>query len=108
MGGIGTQSPGFFTRGNPKVGCENLVIRTQLFSPAPAVLTKLVRGDKMPVVLLGKGGPCVAMYGTQIAGTVIHRDLFQLIECLTKGVAFEATIRHVFGGACLVIIKAIP
>lgn len=107
MGGIGIR-PGFFTRGNPKAGCRNLVIRTQLFSPAPAVLSKLVKGDKMPVVLLSKGGPCIAMYGTLIAGTVIHRDLLQLIECLTKGVDFEATVRDVLGGACLVTIKVIP
>lgn len=107
MGGIGSRA-GIFTRGNPKTGCKNLVIRTQLFSPAPAALAKLVKGDKMPVVLLGKGGPCVAMYGPLISGTVIHRDLLQLIECLTKGVDFEATVRDVFGGACLVIIKAIP
>jgi len=107
MGGIGIPS-GFFTRGNPKAGCKNLVIRTQLFSPAPAVLAKLAKGDKMPIVLLGQGGPCVAMYGSLLAGTVIHRDLLQLIECGNKGVDFEATVRDVLGGACLVTIKAIP
>lgn len=107
MGGMGTR-PGFFTRGNPKAGCRNLVIRTQLFSPVPAVLNQLVKGDKMNVVLLSKGGPCIAMYGSLLAGTVIHRDLLQLIECLNKGVDFEATVRDVFGGACLVTIKATP
>ena len=107
MGGIGIR-PGFFTRGNPKAGCKHLVIRAQLFSRVPAVLVKLVKGDKLPIFLISKGGPCVAMYGPLIAGTVIHRDLLQLIECLNKGVDFEATVRDVFGGACLVTVKAIP
>lgn len=104
MGGGGSIS-GFFARGAAP-DCGSLVIHTQLLSPDPAILPTLKKGDKLTVSVAGPKGPCAVHYKGKLAGTVIHRQLLQLISCLQQGVRFEATVREVYGGACLVTIKA--
>lgn len=102
MGGGSTSS--FFARGTA-IDCRSLVIRTQLLSPDPKILPSLKKGDKLTVALAGTNGPCVVNYKNKFVGTIIHRQLLQLISCLNQGVRFEATIREVYEGSCLVTIK---
>jgi len=102
MGG-GILNRYFTTRGAPE--CKDLVIQTQLLSPRQPVLSKLTKGAILKVQLIAPLGPCVAIYEDEIVGTVIHKDLLQLINCLGRGVDFTALVRNITGGSCLVTIK---
>lgn len=104
MGG-GTHTAFFSSRrGND---CQKLIIKTQLFSPDPDIIKEISVGDTLPVKILSPKGPCVVTKSGQTAGTIISKELFQLIECINKGFDFEAHVRQIIGGECSVTIKAI-
>jgi len=103
MGGGGVLNRFFTTKGAPS--CEDLIIRTQLLSTRRDVLSQISKGDNLSLELLSNSGPCVAVFQTEIVGTVIHRDLLQLMVCINNGKSFVAIVRSVDGGACLVTIK---
>lgn len=80
--------------------CELLVIHTQLSSPVAAVVQQLAVGDVMQVV--SQPGPVVAlvqaMYRGQIAGGIAAAQISRLLECLSQGHAYKATVTAIQGG----------
>jgi hypothetical protein len=102
MGG-GILNKYFTTKGS--AACKDLIIRTQLLSTRKEVLSRIVKGDILRIRLLKPAGPCVAVYDEDIVGTVIHKDLLQLINCLNNGSAFSGVVREIVGGSCLITIK---
>jgi len=102
MGG-GSNISFFSSTGN--TDCSRTIIRTQLFSPDPKILKNISLGDKLGIELKGSSGPCVALYKGNIAGTVISKDLLQLISCIKKGIHFIGVVRSVNGGSCAITIK---
>jgi|GEM_PF-3558170 len=102
MGG-GISNRFFTTIGSP--ACKDLIIQTQLLSTQPTVLVHISKGDVLNIHLLDRIGPCVASFKDEIAGTVIHKDMLQLINCLNNGKQFIGVVRSVSGGSCLVTIK---
>jgi hypothetical protein len=106
MGGFGTNIAPYFNRNNA-TPCEALIIRTQLFSPDDEVLANVSPGDKMEIILLKKEGPCVAIHNGKIAGTIISKDLLQLIKCLNDGKIFSAKVRSVSKGVCALTIEPV-
>ena len=102
-GGINSS---FFSKAG-SADCSRTTIRTQLFSPDPKVLKKIAVGDQLEIQLIKPVGPCVAVYKGNIAGTIISKDLMQLINCIKKGFVFIAVVRSVSGGACAVTIKTL-
>jgi hypothetical protein len=104
MGG-GTNISFFSAAGN--TDCSLTTIRTQLFSPDPKVLKKITVGDNLNIQLANPSGPCVALYKGNIAGTIISKDLMQLINCIKKGFQFIAVVRSLSGGSCAVTIKTL-
>jgi len=103
MGG-GTYSS-FFRKGNGD--CSNVIIRTQLFSPDREVLKKIKSGYQMEMKLSGSNGPIVALFEGEVAGTIITKDLLQLITCMNSGFKFIAIVRSIDSGACAITIKSI-
>jgi hypothetical protein len=106
MGAAGLNIPSYFNR-NSSTPCEALIIRTQLFSPDEKVLVDMLPGDKMEIALLKKEGPCVAIHNGKIAGTIISKDLLQLIKCLNDGKLFSAKVRSVSRGVCAITIEPV-
>lgn len=86
------------------ITCDDLIIRTQLFSPNPDVLLKVNRGEYLRLELISPQGPCVVLKGNELVGTIIHKYLLQLIECMNKGAEFHALVRDITGGLCTVTI----
>lgn len=103
MGGVSNVS--FFRKGIPD--CSNTIIRTQLFSPVPEVLKKLKTGYEIDIKLNKPTGPCVALYKGEVVGTIITKDLIQLISCINSGFKFIAVVRSIDSGVCAITIKNI-
>jgi hypothetical protein len=103
MGGFSINP--FLNINKPK-NCKEVVIKTQLFSPVPAVLGDLKVGDKLSIKLDGPVGPCVAVNGNSIAGTIISKDLYLIIDCMKKGIEFIGMVRNISGGSCSLTIQA--
>jgi hypothetical protein len=103
MGGFAL-SP-FFNTSQVK-NCDEIVLMTQLFSPAPIVIAKIKSGNKLDIELLGEHGPCVAVYHGEVAGTIITKNLYQLISCIRKGTRFIGIVRNATGGSCSITIQS--
>jgi hypothetical protein len=85
--------------------CNDILIMTQLFSPNPSVVGKLKTGNELVIKLNGEHGPCVAIFDNEIAGTIITKNLYQLINCIKKGIRFIAIVRNTAGGSCSITIQ---
>lgn len=85
--------------------CEDLVIRTQLASPDPEVLSNVRAGDILSVHLLSAVGPIQAMTNEgRIAGAILTANPTQLINCINGGTVYQAKVQGINGGDCQVII----
>lgn len=104
---MGGASNGSFFRAASNTDCSNTIIRTQLFSPDHKVVKEIIVGDHMDIQLINPKGPCVAIYKGEIAGTIISRDLIQLINCIKNGFKFIGIVRNVTGGSCAITIKTV-
>jgi hypothetical protein len=104
MGG-GLHNP-FFGKGSGK-NCDDLIIKTQLYSPDPDVLDNINTGDYLGVEVLGPKGPCVATHKGKIAGTILSVEVLKLIMCISQGTKFRALVRRVTGGECAITVTSI-
>lgn len=97
-GSSGTSRP----NDNGGAGNENcdIVERTNLNSPNPAVVASLNVGDILFISLnLGPPKRVEAQDSSgQVAGTITSAALARLIRCLESGVAFEAEVLVISGG----------
>jgi len=85
--------------------CEDLVIRTQLASPDPEVLSDVRAGDIFTVHLLSAVGPIQAVtVDGKIAGAILTANPTQLINCINSGTSFQARVLSINGGDCQVTI----
>jgi hypothetical protein len=103
MGGFSLNP--FFNTQSPK-NCEAIVIKTQLFSPNAEIVSKLTNGDILDILLLKSSGPCVAFHEDGIAGTIVSKNLYQLIKCINTGKRFIAIVREVSSGNCAITIQS--
>lgn len=85
--------------------CDDFVIKTQLFSPVPIIVNSIKIGDELNIGLMTPAGPCIASYHGEIAGTIMCKNMFQLIDCIQRGKVFIAIVRDIFGGNCSITIQ---
>lgn len=94
-----------FETGAVQQNCADLIIRTQLASPDPAVLADLRVGDILTVRLLSATGPLQAVtHDGNIAGAILTSDPGLLINCINNGHEYMAKILSINGGDCQVSI----
>src|ERR1041385_2361390 len=103
MGGSIGGSP--FGRGKKSISCMDLIIKTQLYSPNPAIIDLITIGTILELNLESSAGPCVAMFNGVVAGTILNSYLLALIDCMQKGIKYIAVVRSIKGGNCAVTIK---
>lgn len=105
MSGGGTGSGGGIGPGpNHEYDCSKVSIYTNLNSPNPAVLNQLSVGTILAIEMEPQTGAVAAYYNNQIAGTITHSSLIQLIKCLEEGYSYKATVTSLNGGSCTIHI----
>lgn len=91
-----------------QVSCEALVIHTQLSSPVPAVVKKLVKDDVLTVEVEQSSGTqfVVAKHNGVEAGGLASAQIIRLIECINQGTIYKAKVMAVNGGQVKVKVEA--
>jgi hypothetical protein len=90
---------------SPAGDCGDLVLRTQLASPDPAVIADLGVGDVLSVHLLSAVGPLQALTADgEIAGAILTANPARLINCINSGFEFQARVLSLNGGECQISI----
>lgn len=87
--------------------CESLVIDTQLSSPKEDVIAGVVVNSVLEVTVQAIGGVSVVVvtHQGQLAGGIAAPEVNRLRECISKGVAYGATVLSVNDGQVRVRIK---
>lgn len=109
MSGSGDSSVGYVGTGSGAGGddCRSLRLDRALEAPVPGVADALSVGDVLNVVLHEGPPPVVALNApTGLAGSVV--PTLRLLDCLRRGVAFEAEVHSASGGAVRVEVRAVP
>lgn len=80
--------------------CEKLVIHTQLSSPVAQVVGQLQVNDVLTVSSRpGQGTTLVeALYHGQVAGGIAAPQITRLMQCLSEGYQYQATVTAISGG----------
>lgn len=82
----------------PQTSDCNIVERTPLNSPKPAVVGTLVPSDVLDVDFDPTGTTVVAKKGGAIAGSLTPHNLAELIDCMSRGRKYKAIVLKVSGG----------
>ena len=94
-------------RPNENEICEDLVINTNLASPQAVVVNNLTEGEILSIHAITDQGPIQAFdENEQIAGTIISREQVRLLNCINKGIQYEAEVLSVRNGQCEIQIRA--
>jgi hypothetical protein len=94
-----------FDTGGVQQNCADIVLRTQLASPDPAVVADLEVGDILNVKLLTATGPLQALtQDGDVAGAILTSDPALLINCINSGYEYLAKVLSVHGGDCQISI----
>ncbi|GAA3968042.1 hypothetical protein [Mucilaginibacter dorajii] len=105
MGGSNSNNRGGGSQSrNQDVACDELKFNTQLSSPKEEVLVLLEVGLLLEIELSPSKTTCVVIYKSKIAGTIIHLNLKQLINCIIAGNTFYARVRSVDGAKCAITV----
>lgn len=121
MGGSGSSDPNF-GRSSGATGREasdgdgdgagmrgdvcGIIEITILASPKPKVLANLKVGDDLYLRLNNNSPPVLAMtVNNEIAGTVIVRSLADLVQCISEGNSYVATVLNLDGGVCEIEVR---
>jgi len=101
----GSSSDYSFEVGPNQPNCADIVLRTQLASPNPAVIANLAAGDILTVHLLSAVGPLQALNKDNlVAGAILTSNPALLINCINNGFEFQARILSINGGDCQISI----
>ena len=99
--------PGAGGAGGGVDACADLRLIRNIEAPVPGVADQLVPGETLEI-LLREGPPdlvvAVDNHGRDAGGI---SPTLQLITCLRQGVAFQATVLTVHGGAVQVEVRAV-
>jgi hypothetical protein len=97
--------PGPAGPSSPSKDCNTLNIRTNIASPNPAVISKLVVGEILKVTAVSSRGPIqLVTTAGEVAGAVLPSDLADLIQCISDGHEFKAKVLNISGGNCNILI----
>ena len=123
MGGSGggsshTRPRSTSTRGVPATGggagqapggtnpCAQIDETVRLNSPQPAVLAQIKVTEVLKLRATNAKAPILAVTSTgQVAGSVIPSSLQRLLECMSAGYEYSATVESLKGGICVVSIR---
>jgi hypothetical protein len=87
--------------------CSKLRVRTQLRSPDPAVISKLVTGQTLAVRYTAPKGPLLAIAQKgAVAGSIVTSKQVDIVNCINNGFSFVAEVLSVNGGKCEIEVKA--
>lgn len=80
--------------------CANLRFDTQLASPKAAVVSSMKVDDILDLALktINNTQVVIALWTNQIAGSIVHRLLTQLRNCMTEGEQYKARVLQINGG----------
>lgn len=106
MSGGGNDVGGYIGVGGAGEPCEQVRLTRFLESPQDSVLETLSVGDALAVVLRGESPPLVVALTTsgEEAGGILPTG--QLIECLQRGIAFEARVTRINNAAVELDVRA--
>jgi len=101
----GSSSDYSFDSGPVQTSCADIVLRTQLASPNPAVIAELGVGDILTIHLLSAVGPLQALTADNVvAGAILTSNPALLINCINNGSEFQARVLSINGGDCQISI----
>lgn len=103
MGGSGS---GGYRPSTPSSPCAQLRFQAAINSPVAAVIGQLHVGA---VLQVSQGGPQAVNlnYNGKAAGTLTGAKISQLINCMTTGFNYEATVITLNGGHCVVEVAIV-
>lgn len=89
--------------------CESLVIHTQLSSPVAQVVGQLQVDDVLAVRSRpGQGVTLVeAVFQGQVAGGIAAPQIHRLMQCLTDGYKYQATVTAISGGQVKIRVQVV-
>lgn len=94
--------------GGSKFDCDNFVATVMLTSVKPAVIAELTIDDVLWIQLTDGGEPVVAVDSEdQVAGSIVIIELDDLIKCIKAGTEYEARVKSIEGGACIIELYAV-
>lgn len=85
--------------------CSTLAFETPLYSPVPAVVTRLKKGEFLRVELDSKLRTVLAITQTgDVAGTIVGSKMSSIASCLKNGFVYKGEIIRLSGGNCTINI----
>jgi len=86
--------------------CNKLTINTQIATPVPLVVAKLIVGDILDVTLVSSRGPVqLVTKADEVAGALLPIEITTLIQCMSDGHEYKARVIEIKGGNYQVQIK---
>lgn len=95
---------GGYAPSGPSGNCDIVEPGLPLSSPQKAVLATLKKGDQLQVVQVGPALEARTAEG-KTAGTLTPQSLLELLDCMSKGRKYKATVTEIMGGHCEVEIR---
>lgn len=80
--------------------CVNLSFTTTLMNPQQPALSKAEPGDVFKIKLSASKTPQAYNFDDEVCGSIICLRTPELVACLGKGKAFNASILNVTGDIC--------
>lgn len=104
--GDGATQPGSDGDAEDREDPCNIVERTTLNSPVREVISQLGVGTTLGIQLqMGPPRRLLAVAGDgKVAGSITSPNSGRIIQCLSEGRSFRATVRNVRGGICTVLV----
>jgi hypothetical protein len=85
--------------------CDIEPFSTQLFSPAPAIVSKLKKGDWLRIELdPGLTTVLAITLDGNVAGTIMGKNMSRLASCLRRKYRFKGEVTNITGGNCTLTI----
>jgi hypothetical protein len=107
-GGNRGSSRGSSSRGSSTTECSEIKFETTIFSPVPAVLSTVKKGDELDIAVEKTGGiSLVAITKTgAVLGTILAKENLRLITCMERGFDYVAIVKEIKSGSCTILIKS--
>jgi hypothetical protein len=106
-GGGGISSGGSRGGRGSASNCATLKISAKLFSPAPIIISTLKPGDVLKIEYIRPKGPVkVVTPKGDLAGTLLLKEMLEIINCIEQGYEYKVIVQSIAGGNCSVLIKS--
>ncbi|RNC84576.1 MAG: hypothetical protein ED557_06245 [Balneola sp.] len=90
--------------GSSSIDCKQISFQTNVTSPDPDVLSRIVVGNLLSVGLSSENGPIIVSFNAQVLGSITNYRYIDLKRCINEGYSYIAEVINIDGGTCSVRI----